>query len=413
MVLHSATLEINERMQLRRSRGETVVHLGFGEAGLPVLPEICDALRRAADQNSYGPVTGSPAALASTAGYLTRRQLPTDPEQMMLAPGSKALLFALMAALPGDVVLPSPSWVTYGAQASLVGKRVTHVPIPSQAGGVPDPDLLEAALARLRAEGGRPGILVLTLPDNPTGTTADPETVARVCTCAERHGLVVVSDEIYRDLAERPEDVPSPATILPDRVVVTGGLSKNLALGGWRIGFARTPSTPWGVDLRTRLIGIGSEVWSSLATPMQEAAAYVFDEPDAVRQRIAASRRLHLAVSRAMYEVFVEAGAECRRPSAAFYLYPDLGPLAEGFARVGATTAGDAAGYLLDKHGIGLLPGDAFGDDPDALRFRVATSLLYGQGERRLQALEARDPATLPWVAESLDTVRAALGQLR
>jgi aspartate aminotransferase len=412
VVVHSATLRINEEMQARRARGEPVVHLGFGEAGLPVLPEVADVLRDASGLNTYAPVTGSVAARTAVAGYLSRRGLATDADQVMLAPGSKALLFGLVASLPGGVVLPAPSWVTYAAQAALTGKQVTWVPAPAHTGGVPDPDLLEAALAGARADGDRPGILVLTLPDNPTGTTADARTMARVCALAREHGLAVVSDEIYRDLSDRPDQLTSPAALLDDRVASTGGLSKNLALGGWRIGFARTPDTAWGEQLRTRLVGVASEVWSSLATPMDAVAAYAFDEPDTVTARVAASRRLHLSVSRAMYDVFTEAGATCRTPTAAFYLYPDLEALRPAFERHGATTAADAAALLLDRYGIAVLPGDAFGDDPSALRFRVATSLLYGDGEQRLEALHSDDPARLPWVADALDAVSAALRDL-
>jgi aspartate aminotransferase len=412
VVVHSATLRINEEMQARRARGERVVHLGFGDAGLPVLPEVAEVLREAAGLNTYAPVTGSPVARASVAGYLTRRDIATGPGQVMLAPGSKALLFALMSALPGDVVLPTPSWVTYAAQAALTGKRVLPVPVPAQAGGAPDPDLLETALADARAAGAQPGVLVLTLPDNPTGTTADARTMTRVCETAREHGLAVVADEIYRDLAEHRERLTSAAVVLDDRVAVTGGLSKNLALGGWRIGFVRTPETSWGEQLRERLVGVASEVWSSLATPMDAAAAFVFAEPDAVTARVAASRRLHLSVSRAMHEVFTAAGATCRRPTAAFYLYPDLEPLRDAFARRDATTDGAAAAHLLDRYGIGVLPGSAFGDDPGALRFRFATSLLYGDAEQRLEALDSPDPAALPWVAGALDTVRQALQDL-
>jgi aspartate aminotransferase len=412
MVVHSATLAINEEMQARRARGEPVVHLGFGEAGLPVLPEIAEALRRAAPLSSYGPVTGTQDVRESVAGYLTRRRVASEPDHVLLAPGSKALLFALMSALPGDVLLPRPSWVSYAAQAALCGKQVVSVPVPAEAGGVPDPDLLEDAVAQARAEGLEPGIVVLTLPDNPTGTVAARDRVRRVCDIAQRLGLAVVSDEIYRDLAADPATVVSPAEVVDDGVVVTGGLSKNLALGGWRIGYARVPHTSWGEQVMTRLVGVASEVWSSLATPMQAAARFVFDEPDVVVERVAASRRLHLAVSGAMYDVFVEAGAVCRRPSAAFYLYPDLEPLRPALAHHGATTAASAAAHLLDRYGIAVLPGDAFGDDPGALRFRVATSLLYGEGGQRIAALESDDPARLPWVAAPLDSVRQALGDL-
>src|SRR5262249_22034428 len=154
---------------------------------------------------------------------------------------------------------------------------------------------------------------------------------------------------------------------------VTGGLSKNLALGGWRVGFARTPATTWGRGLRARLVGVASEVWSCPTAPMDAVAAYAFAEPDVVIERGAAGRRLPLSVAQALYDVSAAWGAPCRRPDAAFYLYPALEPLRLGLERHRATTAASAATLLLDRYGIGVLPGEAFGDDPQALRFRVAT----------------------------------------
>ena len=413
MIRHSATLAIDEKIRARRAVGQSVIHLGFGEAGLPVLPAIADALADAAGENGYGSVVGSERVQAAVAGYYGRRNLPTDAGQVILAPGSKALLYAALAALPGDVVLPEPSWVTYAAQAQLTGKRVIGVPIPAAAGGVPDPDRLEPALAAARAVGADPRILVLTVPDNPTGTTAGADLVRQVCDLAERHDLMIVSDEIYRDLTFDPDRHLSPATVLPERTVVTGGLSKSMALGGWRIGFARTPDGAAGATLLRHMVGIASEVWSSLAAPMQAAAAFVLDEPPAVTEHLAASRRLHAAVVRAVHGVFVRAGAHCRPPDAAFYLYPDLEPLRDRLSVHGIDTGAALADHLLDEHGVGVLAGEHFGDDPKALRFRVATSLLYGRtAEQRWAALRSPDPVSLPWIADALDELTAALAAL-
>lgn len=413
MVRHSATLAINERLQARRAAGESVLHLGFGEAGLPVLPEIGAVLAESVTANSYGPVLGALPARAAAAGYLSRRGLPTGPDQVIFAPGSKALLFALLTVLSGDVVLPSPSWVSYAAQAALAGKAVIGVPTPPGAGGVPDPDRFAAAVTEARAAGRRPGIVVLTLPDNPTGTLAPAETVAEVCRIAERHGLVVVSDEIYRDLAYHPETMRSPAEFLPDRTVVTGGLSKSLALGGYRIGFARLPATGPLAGLLDELVGVASEVWSGLAAPMQRVAEFALAEPAPVVEHVAASRRLHARVAGAVFEVFRAAGVACAPPTAAFYLYPDFAALAPELAAAGVRSGADLTALLLDRYGIGVLAGAEFGDDPAALRFRAATSLLYGQtDDERWTTLRSAEPTELPWVRAALDQLGGALADL-
>ncbi|TDC25639.1 aminotransferase class I/II-fold pyridoxal phosphate-dependent enzyme [Streptomyces sp. 8K308] len=413
MTTHSATLAIDEAVTARRDAGQDVLHLGFGEAGLPVPPGLAEVLADAHARNGYGPVAGSPPARAAAAGWFTRRGLPTEADQILFAPGSKPLLFALLAAIGGDVVLPRPAWVSYAAQAALLGRRVVSVPIPAEAGGIPDPERLERDLGRAVADGARPGVLVLTVPDNPTGTVAPAEQVEAVCRIAERHGLAVISDEIYAELSH-DAPAPSPARYLAERTVVTTGLSKSLALGGWRIGFSRLPAGRWGRRLRQELTGVASEIWSSLAAPMQAVAAHALDDPPEITAHIAAARRLHARVAHEAHVQLLLAGAHCRRPQAGFYLYPDFAPLREALRARGIDGGGELATALLDRHGVATLPGSAFGEPSTALTLRIATSLLYGATrDQRQAALAAAEPETLPWIAPALTRLGEAFEALR
>jgi aspartate aminotransferase len=415
LVPPSATLAVNERIRRLIDAGQPILHLAFGEAGLPVPEEVVDALTRGAPDNGYGPVAGSPSARAAAAGWFDRRRLPTDSEQVVIAPGSKALLWALLAVLPGDVVLPQPSWVSYAAQAALAGKRVWGVPIAADGpGGVPDPAALEETLGEAARRGHRPGVIVVTLPDNPTGTVPDADHVRRLVEIAGEHGLSIISDEIYRDLAHEPGEVRSPAEYLPERTYVTSGLSKNMALGGWRIGFVRFPEGAAGREAREALLGLGSEVWSTAPAPMQHVAAYVLNEPPEVVAHIDRSRRLHRATTLAAHDRLVTAGMRCRPPTGGFYLYPDFEPVRPQLAAHGVDGGDALANHLLERFGIGALSGVAFGDERDALRCRMATSLLYGQSDdQRREALVAEDPAELPWIKSSLDRLGDAVASIQ
>ena len=124
--------------------------------------------------------------------------------------------------LPGDVVLPRPSWVSYAAQAALAGKRVIDVPIAEQAGGVPDPDALRAALQTARRDGPNRRSSSSPCPTTPPARSRPRRSSRRCATWPAEHGLLVVCDEIYRDLAHEPEALLSPATLLPESVFVTG-----------------------------------------------------------------------------------------------------------------------------------------------------------------------------------------------
>lgn len=408
----SATLAINEETQRRRAAGLPVVPLGFGEAGLPVHDSLVEALSRSAGHASYGPVAGIEELRVAAAGYWQRRGLPTDPSQVIAGPGSKPLLYALLRAAGGAVALPQPSWVSYAAQASLLGVPVLQVPTRPGEGGVPDPERLDAEVTRARRDGLPVAAVVLTLPDNPTGTLATASTVRGVCEVAERHDLLVISDEIYRDLVHDAETpFLSPAEVVPGRTVVTTGLSKSLALGGWRIGVARFPAGARGARLNAEVAMIASEIWSAPAHPVQRAAAWALTEPDCLRERVRLSRLLHARVARAVGEELRAVGAVLPEPQAGFYLYPDLEPHRELLKCSRGVDGGPRlANVLLEGPGIATLPASAFGEEEGALRLRVATSLLYGTTrEQRETALASDDPASLPWVAEQITGLRHGL----
>jgi aspartate aminotransferase len=411
----SATLAANEAMAARRSRGQPVLPLAFGEAGLPVHPELRSALAAAAAANGYGPVAGHPVLRSAAAGYWTRRGLPTGPEQVVCGPGSKPLLFALLLAIGGDVALPRPSWVSYAAQAAITGARPHFLPAAAGEGGIPDPAALAAAITPAAAGGRRIGSVVVTLGDNPTGRMPRPATIQALCQVADAHGLIIISDEIYRDLVHDPgTPVLSPAQVAPERTLITTGLSKNLALGGWRIGAARTPDGPLGRQLHQALLGAGSEIWSAPAAPVQHAAALAFTEPPPIRQRIAASRALHATVADAVARICTTAGLAVPPPQAGFYVYPDFEPWREHLRRVHqVTTAVGLARLLLDRYGAATLPASAFGEPSGALRLRLATARLYGDSPQQQEAaLAAPNPTALPPVAAALTRLSEILTDL-
>lgn len=410
----SATLAVNEALAERQRAGLPVLPLGFGEAGLPAHPLLRETLSAHGHRNEYGPVAGLPGLRAAAAGYWERRQLPTDPDLVITGPGSKPLLYSLLHSVGGDVVIAAPSWVSYATQVQLAGHWPIHVPVAAGQGGVPQPELLETAVVQARQLGRTVRAVVVTTPDNPSGTVPPRETVERLAEVARNLDLVIISDEIYRDLVHDPRTVVhSPAELAPERTVVTTGLSKNLALGGWRLGLARFPSSPTGRELHAATRGLASEIWSSPAAPIQHAAEYALREPAELMERIEQSRRLHGAVVRAVARQLTSAGVALPAPQAAFYLYPDFDAVSEQLARHGVSTGPELAGLLLDTYGMGTVPATEFEGGDKALRLRLATGLLYGRNEtERLAALAADDPTQLPWIRAHLNRLDEIIDDL-
>ena len=410
----SATLAVNDALAARKQTGQPVLPFGFGEAGLPVLPLLRDALAAAAGRGGYGPVAGSRELRAAAAGYWSRRGLATSPESVVAGPGSKALLYALLLAIGSDVAVPQPSWVSYAAQTRISGLRPHFVPAHTGLGGICDPGALARLAASSRAAGRPVRAVIVTLPDNPTGTLAPPAAVQELCEVAARHDLIIISDEIYRDLVH---DVSapflSPAQVAPERTIVTTALSKSLALGGWRLGVARLPSGELGTELRDRVLGIGSEIWSAPAAPIQAAAAVAFSEPEPIRERIAQSRALHAAVARGVAGVCAAAGLRVPPPQASFYVYPDFEPWRGWLRSRGLGTGPELAQHLIARYGLGALPASAFGESDDALRFRMATAMIYGETDAEREAtLTAPDPLATPTVAAALGRLAEILADL-
>jgi aspartate aminotransferase len=234
---------------------------------------------------------------------------------------------------------------------------------------------------------------------------------ARVVELADRYGLTIVVDEIYRDLAHDPDDVPSVTSLAPEVTFVTTGLSKALALGGWRFGLLRVPDNELGQQTRLRVHAIASEVWSCVPAPIAAAAQVAYEEPPELVSYIDDARATHRILCGAVYDIVQRAGLSCRPPQAAFYLYPSI---PQEVARYSSDR--DAATDLIDRHGIAVLPGSAFGDDPASLSFRIATSLLCGasDGERWETMRAARDGTLLamPRISSLLDRIETGLRSL-
>jgi aspartate/methionine/tyrosine aminotransferase len=377
----SPTLAINEAIAARRAARQDVLHLGFGEASFPLHPALRAALSRGATSTSYTPVLGVPALRAAIAGYLQRtRGLAMEAEHIAVAPGSKPLLYALLQVLDGDVLLPSPSWVSYAPQARLAGKRVYVIRTDPGDHHMLTASALQDALERGRHAGAEPRILVVNTPSNPTGGMFAEEPVQALADWAREARITLVSDEIYAELEHGWRRHVSPSRLYPEGTIVTGGLSKAFSAGGWRLGYAAVPATEAGRQVIGALRALGSEIWSAASGPIQAAAVAAYSLDAELEAYVRRSARVHGHAAGRLHRTLTALGVVCPRPAGAFYLYPDFAPWQGALARRGITTSEALAAHLLETWGIATLPSTAFGEEPQALRLRLATSMLYTAG---------------------------------
>uniref|UniRef100_UPI0006EB78B9 aminotransferase class I/II-fold pyridoxal phosphate-dependent enzyme n=1 Tax=Streptomyces silaceus TaxID=545123 RepID=UPI0006EB78B9 len=287
------------------------------------------------------------------------------------------------------VLLPRPCPAWWAPQARLLGRGVYRVPTPAECGGVPDPYALLETVRRVRAEGGRPRLLVLSVADDPTATVPPPEVLHEAVEAAAAEGLHVVSDETWRDTLHHPRDtvLVGPAEMDHERVTVVCDLA----------GALLPPALP-----------------AAVAAPAAAAAAYALAEPDEIVERLSAAVRLHARVADAVRHALLAAGAFARPPQAGRHLYADLGPLRPALAARGVGDAQDLEDFLGARLGMPAPGGHRFGDDIDALRVRLSTGPLLGATQQeRLASLTAPDPLELPHVERALSMFGSAFDDLR
>jgi len=366
---HSPTLAIHQRVTERREQEGGVVHFGFGESPFPAPPVVVAELRKHAGDSRYLPSQGLPALRESAAAYVARRfGHDADPDRIVVGPGSKELIFDCLFALDGDLILPSPSWVSYGPQGKLLGKRVIRVRADPEGGYRLNADALDVACRKSRT---KQKITILNSPCNPTGAVYSRQELREIARIARRHNVIVLSDEIYVEITFGRERYVSIAKLCPERTIVTTGMSKGFCAGGHRLGILLAPGTM--ADLVAQLTCIASETFSCVSAPVQHAAVAAFRRDRAVRDHVRDTVAIHKMASEYLWRGVTEMGLRCPRPEGAFYLFPDFSAFASDLRRAGVRADADLCADLLDKQGVALLPGRAFGVPSRQLAVRLAT----------------------------------------
>jgi aspartate aminotransferase len=412
----SATLLMNERVREMRAAGQDVYHLGFGESRFPVHAKVATALQDNAQQRSYLPVLGLPELRESIAEFYQRRfRMTVSPDQVVTGPGSKSLLYALLLALGEEVILPRPSWVTYGPQAQILGKPVLSVPMRPECGYQLEVPALRQAMEEDEEKWGSPDVLVLNSPHNPTGTMLLPGTVQALADFARQEQLMVLSDEVYALTAHGTIPHRSVALDYPEGTIVLGGLSKHLSLGGWRVGVAILPAGRAGEALSRTLGIIAGSIWSCVAAPVQYAALVAYSNDAEIDEYVDLCADMHAARTRYLYERLTGAGIGCVEPSGGFYLFPNLNRWREALGARGVGTCEDLATYLLERYELATLPGSAFGCRPGDLSLRLSSSYLdAGTDEQAANLVEAfvQDPDPQRFIEGPHPRLREAANRL-
>jgi aspartate aminotransferase len=348
------------------ARGREIVHLEIGEPDFDTPEHIIEAGCRAlrAGHTHYTPSAGIPELREAIAEDVSRsRGITVDPEQVVVTPGGKPIMFFVILALveSGDeVLLPNPAFPIYESMVNFAGGQPVFVPLRQEHDFRFDLDEFRANLSE------KTKLVILNSPANPTGGVLTPEDIAGLADILrERPDVHVLSDEIYSRLLYDASfaSIASQEGLDPGddgRTIILDGFSKTYAMTGWRLGYGVMP-----VPLAEQVAKLQVNSNSCTAAATQYAGLAALQGPqDGVERMLTEFRARRDLIVAGLNEL---PGVECIAPQGAFYAFPRV---------AGTGLAADAlADLLLEGAGVACLSGTAFGRHGEGhLRFSYANS---------------------------------------
>ena len=364
----SPTLAVTAKAAELRAQGRDILALGVGEPDFETPEHIKQAAGQAiADgYTRYTAVDGYPALKQAIIDKLQRDNgLTYDPNQILVSCGGKHSLYNLCQAMldSGDeVIIPAPYWVSYPDLALLGNATPVLLDCPMSSGFKLQPEQLREAInANTR-------IVMLNSPSNPTGVAYSRAELEALGEVLRAHpDVLVVSDDIYEHILWTDAPFCNIFMACPDlieRGMVINGVSKAYAMTGWRIGYAAGPAR-----LIAAMKKMQSQSTSNPASISQMAAiAALNGDQSCIAPMLEAFQRRHKLVVDGLNAID---GLSCLPSDGAFYAFPDVSGM---ISRLGGVSEDiELASLLLDKVGVALVPGTAFGA-PGHLRLSFATS---------------------------------------
>jgi aspartate aminotransferase len=371
--------EVLAKARALEKQGKDIVHLEIGEPDFDTPKNIKDAAMKAmnAGYTHYVPSAGIPELRQAIADYISKtRNLNVSPEEVVVTPGGKPIMFYTILALvdPGDEVLyPNPGFPIYESLINFVGAKPVPIPLEEKNDFSLDREYVKKMITK------KTKLIIINSPENPTGGVLTREDLKVIADCiANRDDVFVLSDEIYsRIIYEGKHESITAFPGMKDKTILLDGFSKTYAMTGWRLGYGvmRKDIAPKFAQLMTN-----SNSCTSAFTQMAGVEALTGPQNEAERM---------VAEFRKRREVIVDGlnkikGITCKKPHGAFYVFPNIKGTGMNCRELGD--------YLM-SNGVAVLPGTSFGKYGEGyLRLSFANSVenIKKALDRIAKALEKR-----------------------
>jgi len=352
----SATLAITARAKALKAAGQDVVGLGAGEPDFDTPEHIKEAAIQAIRDGftKYTAVDGTPELKAAViAKFQAENGLTYAQDQILVSCGGKQSFFNLAQAIldPGDeVVIPAPYWVSYPDIALLASGAPVLVHAGAEQRFKISPAQLNAAMT------DQTKLVVINSPSNPTGMAYTSDELAALGDVLREYPrAVIATDDMYEHIRWSSDPFVNILNVCPDlasRTLVLNGVSKAYSMTGWRIGYAGGPA-----EVIKAMKKVQGQSTSNPTSISQVAAQAALSGPqDCIAPMLAAFKERHDFVVEALNRI---PGIECLATDGTFYVFPRVQGLIDRLD--GINNDLELAEYLIEKAGVALVPGSAFG----------------------------------------------------
>ena len=367
----SSTLAINEYSDYLEKQGIHVYRFGFGQSPFPVPNKVIDSLKENSSRKNYLSVDGLPELRTAVANYHQKiDNVNIQSDQVLIGPGSKELMFCLQLVLKGYTILPTPCWVSYAPQAKILNREIIFIQTRYKDGWQLLPDQLSQSLNNSKDQ---PKLLILNYPGNPHGCTYEVEVLIQLAKVCRKNKIIILSDEIYGRIHHQGEHV-SMAKYYPEGTIISSGLSKWCAAGGWRLGHFSFPKEL--KYLQDAMTSVASETYSCVSTPIQYAGITAYEDE-----------------------------------SIDDYLFHQ--PFEEMLNKKNIFDSNTLCKQLQNDTGVALLPGSDFGREPKELCVRLAyVNFKGGEALRKSIDLSKESTLTMEYLSESVLDVMKGIKEI-
>lgn len=366
----SPTLRINQRCKELAATGKHIYKLGLGQSPFPVPEQVVNALRLFAPQKDYLHVQGLFELREAVASFHRKKDgVDILPENVIIGPGSKELLFLLQMVFEGEVLIPSPSWVSYMPQAKIIGNTIHVIHTLPENKWRLLPEQIDDFCKKNKKGNNTPYLLILNYPGNPDGITYGSESIQKLAETARRNNIYILSDEIYGQLHHQGKHV-SIAKYYPEGTIISSGLSKWCGAGGWRLGtFSFPPKLHWLMEV---MAAVASETYTSVSAPIQYAAIQAFLCGAEIEDYLWHVRKILSLLGNETAAKLKGGNIMVNDPTGGFYLFLDFTNQEKKLHKRGITSGSILCERLLDECGIAILPGVDFNRPAGELSARLS-----------------------------------------